>query len=77
MAQDVVLPKLGMAMEEATIIAWTKSVGERLAAGETLAQVETDKAVLEIEAPTAGVLQEIIQPEGAKVAVGTVLARIV
>jgi pyruvate dehydrogenase E2 component (dihydrolipoamide acetyltransferase) len=74
MAVEVVMPKLSDTMEEGTILKWMKQVGETVARGEVLAEVETDKADMELEAATAGVLQEIKVPEGENAAVGAVIA---
>ncbi|MFH1084983.1 MAG: lipoyl domain-containing protein [Chloroflexota bacterium] len=70
---DVRLPQLGMALKKATIVAWLKAVGDAVALGEPIAQVETDKAVGEFESPAAGVLARIVAPAGATVKVGALL----
>lgn len=74
MAQEVRLAKLGPSMKEGLIVAWLKAEGDRVAQGEPLFQVETDKAVTEVEAPASGVLARIAQPQGARVPVGEVVA---
>lgn len=74
MAQEIRLAKLGPSMKEGLIVAWLKGVGDRVAQGEPLFQVETDKAVTEVEAPVGGVLARIFAPDGARVPVGEVVA---
>lgn len=74
MPQDFCLPQLGMNMRQATVVAWLQPEGARLRRGEPLVQVETDKAVEEIEAPSDGVLRRILVAPGKKVAVGAALA---
>lgn len=74
MAQDVRLAKLSPSMKEGLIVAWLKGEGDRVSQGEPLFQVETDKAVTEVEAPASGVLARIVRPEGARVPVGEVVA---
>jgi pyruvate/2-oxoglutarate dehydrogenase complex dihydrolipoamide acyltransferase (E2) component len=55
----ILVPKAGMNMVEATVIAWRKSPGERVEAGEPIVELETDKVELQVEAPASGVLREI------------------
>lgn len=74
MAQEVRLAKLGPSMKEGLIVAWLKKEGDRVTQGEPLFQVETDKAVTEVEAPVSGVLVRVAQGEGARVPVGEVVA---
>jgi pyruvate dehydrogenase E2 component (dihydrolipoamide acetyltransferase) len=61
-------------MEEGTILKWLKQVGDPVAAGEVIAEVETDKADMELEAAASGVLSKIQVAAGEQAAVGTVLA---
>lgn len=77
MAISVVMPALEMAQETGKLIAWRKKEGERVAKGEPLLEVETDKAVLEIEAPADGILAGVKVEEGAVVPVGQTIAWIV
>lgn len=72
----VPLPSLGEAVTEATITRWLKAVGDVVALDEPLLEVSTDKVDTEIAAPAAGVLIEVVEPEDAVVAVGTVVARL-
>src|SRR3954468_16216617 len=71
---DVVMPQLGETVTEGTITRWFKEVGENVAVDEPLFEVSTDKVDSEVPAPTAGVVSEILVPEGETVAVGTRLA---
>lgn len=68
------MPKLSDTMEEGTILKWLKHVGDVVTRGEVLAEVETDKADMELEASTEGVLREITVKEGESAAVGAVIA---
>ena len=60
MIVEVVLPMLGETMDEGKIVEWLVSVGQSVKKGEPIFQVETDKAVLEVESPTDGVLRKIV-----------------
>src|SRR5512137_1209562 len=77
MAISVVMPALEMAQETGKLVAWRKKEGESVAKGEPLLEVETDKAVLEIEAPADGILAGVKVEEGAVVPVGQTIAWIV
>src|SRR5438128_11257731 len=77
MAISVVMPALEIAQETGTLVAWRKKEGEQIAKGEILLEIETDKAVLEIEAPGDGVLAGVRVQEGAVVPVGQTIAWIV
>lgn len=70
------LPRLSMNMEEATVVAWLKAVGETFRAGEALYSIETEKVTSEVEAPCDGTLIEIIAPNGTNVSVGAPICRI-
>ena len=72
----MILPKLGLTMDEGRIVAWHKRVGDTVAAGEVLFEVETDKATMEVESPTAGTLRRILYPADATAPVATVIALI-
>lgn len=74
--QTIIMPKMGDAMEEGTLVRWLKSEGDAVREGEPIAEIATDKATVEIEAPSAGVLREIRVQEGAIVPVNTPLAYI-
>src|SRR3990167_9173496 len=70
----VVMPKLSEAMESGKIIKWLKREGERVAGGDILAEVETDKADVEMEAFGAGVLRKVLVQAGEKAPVGALIA---
>ena len=74
MATEVVMPALGMAQETGRLVRWLKRQGELVEKGEPLMEVETDKAVVEVEAPGDGVLTGVRAHEGDTVPVGTVIA---
>jgi pyruvate dehydrogenase E2 component (dihydrolipoamide acetyltransferase) len=74
MAIEITMPKLTDTMEEGTVVHWFKQVGESVNAGEILAEIETDKANMELEAEQAGVLTAIRVGEGETAVVGAVLA---
>lgn len=76
MAADVVMPRLSDSMEEGTVLRWLKSVGEEVATGDELVEIETDKANMVYEADSAGTLVEIVAAEGATLPIGAVIARI-
>lgn len=71
---DVLMPQLGETVLEGTVTTWYKNIGDSVAKGELLLDVETDKAATEIEAPAEGVLSAINVPAGETVDVGTVVA---
>jgi 2-oxoglutarate dehydrogenase E2 component (dihydrolipoamide succinyltransferase) len=73
---EVKVPQLSESVAEATMLQWKKKVGDTVAADEILIEIETDKVVLEVPAPSAGVLSEIIQGDGATVAAEQLIARI-
>ena len=77
MAFSVVMPALEMAQETGKLIAWRKKEGDRVAKGEPLLEIETDKAVMEIEAPAEGVLAGISAQAGSDIPVGQTIAWIV
>jgi pyruvate dehydrogenase E2 component (dihydrolipoamide acetyltransferase) len=70
----VVMPKLSEAMETGKVIKWLKQEGDRIQGGDILAEVETDKADVEMEAFGAGVLRKILVPAGERAPVGDLLA---
>jgi len=74
MATKVVMEALSPTMEEGRLVAWKKQEGDPVKAGETLAEVETDKAVMELVARADGVLRKIMLPEGSTVPVSAVVA---
>ncbi len=76
MASDVVMPRLSDSMEEGTVLGWMKAVGDEVAVGDELVEIETDKANMVYEADEAGTLVEIVAEEGATLPIGEVIARI-
>ncbi|WP_297366683.1 2-oxoglutarate dehydrogenase complex dihydrolipoyllysine-residue succinyltransferase [Acidocella sp.] len=76
MAADIIVPTLGESVTSATIARWIKKAGEAVAADEPVVELETDKVTVEVNAPAAGVLSEIIAAEGAEVEVGALLGRV-
>ena len=76
MPHEVIMPALGMAQDSGVVVAWHKAVGDTVATGDVLLEVETDKAVVEIEAQADGFLTELRAGEGADVPVGQVIALI-
>jgi 2-oxoglutarate dehydrogenase E2 component (dihydrolipoamide succinyltransferase) len=73
---EVKVPQLSESVAEATLLQWKKQAGQAVSADEILIEVETDKVVLEVPAPAAGVLVEIVQGDGATVLADQLLARI-
>jgi 2-oxoglutarate dehydrogenase E2 component (dihydrolipoamide succinyltransferase) len=73
---EVKVPQLSESVAEATLLQWKKKAGEAVAIDEILIEIETDKVVLEVPAPAAGVLAEIVQADGATVTAEQVIARI-
>ena len=73
---DVKVPQLSESVAEATLLNWKKKAGEAVAVDEILIEIETDKVVLEVPAPAAGVLAEIVQGDGATVAADQLIAKI-
>jgi pyruvate dehydrogenase E2 component (dihydrolipoamide acetyltransferase) len=69
----VVLAKLSPTMEEGTIVKWTKNEGDPVKTGDVLAEIETDKANMEMEALGSGVLRKILVPAGGKAPIGTLI----
>jgi len=73
---DVVMPRLSDSMEEGTVLQWLKSVGDEIAVGDELVEIETDKANMAYESDVAGTLTEILVDEGETVAIGEPIARV-
>jgi pyruvate dehydrogenase E2 component (dihydrolipoamide acetyltransferase) len=74
MSAEITMPQLSDTMTEGTVVKWLKKEGDRVKAGDIIAEVETDKATMEMEAFEAGTLAHIAVPEGQKVAVGATIA---
>ncbi len=76
MSTEIIVPTLGESVTEATVSKWFKAVGDAVAADEPVLELETDKVTLEINAPAAGTLSEIVVAEGSDVEVGALLGTI-
>ena len=73
---EVKVPQLSESVAEATLLQWKKKAGEPVAADEILIEIETDKVVLEVPAPAAGVLAEIVVTDGGTVVSDQLIAKI-
>src|SRR5712692_4630798 len=73
---EVNMPRLSDTMQEGTISRWLKKQGDEVKKGDILAEIETDKATMELEAYDAGILEEILVQEGETVPIGQVVAKI-
>ena len=73
---DIVMPRLSDSMEEGTILQWLKQVGDEVAVGDELVEIETDKANMAYESDVAGTLTEILRQEGETLPIGTPIARV-
>lgn len=73
MASRVIMPKLTDSMEEGVVVKWRKAEGERVESGDVLAEIETDKAVMDLEAFASGTLRKILVSEGTTVSSGTLI----
>ena len=73
---EVKVPQLSESVAEATMLTWKKKAGEAVAIDEILIEIETDKVVLEVPAPSAGVLAEILVADGGTVVAEQLIARI-
>src|SRR6201993_3625950 len=71
---EIQMPKLSDTMTEGTLVSWKKKKGDKVSAGEVIAEIETDKATMEWESPEDGTLTEIYVEEGGKVNVGDRIA---
>lgn len=74
MATSIVMPQLGYDMREGTVVRWIKQEGDEVVANEVIAEIETDKAVVEFKPTTGGVLRRIVAGEGEAVPVGNLIA---
>jgi pyruvate/2-oxoglutarate dehydrogenase complex dihydrolipoamide acyltransferase (E2) component len=73
---DVLLPQFGMGMKDGEILRWLKAVGDRVQDGDILVEVEAAKTTVEVPAPSAGELVEVIAQEGETVQVRAIIARL-
>jgi pyruvate dehydrogenase E2 component (dihydrolipoamide acetyltransferase) len=74
MADTINMPKLGFDMAEGTLVRWAKKVGEPISKGDVLAEIETDKATVEVESSASGVVRRLLVDEGAVVPVNSPIA---
>src|SRR5947209_16431955 len=74
MAKDIVMPKMGYDMTEGKLLRWIKHEGDTIDKGEAIAEIETDKVNIEVEAFDSGVLQRVLVQEGDTVPVGERIA---
>jgi pyruvate dehydrogenase E2 component (dihydrolipoamide acetyltransferase) len=74
MAETISMPKLGFDMAEGTLVRWMKKVGETIAKGDVLAEIETDKATVEVDSSASGVVRKLLVDEGAVVPVNSPIA---
>src|SRR5690554_6022730 len=74
MAKTVVMPQMGYDMDEGTLLRWLKQEGDQVERGEAIAEIETDKVNIEIEAFDSGVLRKTLITEGQTVPVGEAIA---
>lgn len=73
---DIVVPQWGLTMEDATLVVWLKSIGDRVGEGEAIAELETDKTTAELESPFAGTFTELLVEENTDVVPGQIVARL-
>ena len=74
MATAVIMPKQGQSVESCVIVKWNKKEGDKVKAGESICEVETDKAVFEVEAPETGTILKVFYQEGEDVPVLNTIA---
>ncbi len=73
---DFLVPKLSATMETVKVLRWLKQAGDKVAMGEPLVELETDKATMEVESPVDATLDAVLGAEGEDLSVGAVLARL-
>ena len=74
MKKEIIMPKIGLDMEEGTIVKWLKQPGDKIEAGEAIAEIETDKAVTEVECAVSGTVAELVAEEGDEVEITKTIA---
>ena len=74
MAETITMPKLGFDMQEGTLVRWVKSEGENINKGDVLAEIETDKATVEVELSASGIVRKLLVDQGAVVPIGAAIA---
>ena len=74
MAENISMPKLGFDMREGVLVRWVKNEGETIAKGDVLAEIETDKATVEVESSASGVVRRLLASQGDSIPVGATIA---
>src|SRR5258706_16426245 len=74
MAESITMPKLGFDMREGILVRWVKNEGEAINKGDILAEIETDKATVEVESHASGVVRKLLASQGDAIPVGAVMA---
>ncbi len=74
MAETITMPKLGFDMQEGTLVRWVRNEGENINKGDVLAEIETDKATVEVESSASGVVRRLLVDQGTVVPIGTAIA---
>ncbi len=74
MAETITMPKLGFDMQEGTLVRWVRNEGESINKGDVLAEIETDKATVEVESSASGVVRKLLADQGSVVPIGTAIA---
>jgi len=74
MAETITMPKLGFDMQEGTLVRWVRNEGESVNKGDVLAEIETDKATVEVESTASGVVRKLLVGQGAVVPIGAAIA---
>ena len=74
MAETITMPKLGFDMQEGTLVRWVKNEGEDISKGDVLAEIETDKATVEVESSASGIVRRLLVDQGAVVPIGAAIA---
>ncbi len=74
MAETITMPKLGFDMQEGTLVRWVRNEGENINKGDVLAEIETDKATVEVESSATGVIRRLLVDKGAVVPIGAPIA---
>jgi pyruvate dehydrogenase E2 component (dihydrolipoamide acetyltransferase) len=76
MRNEVVMPSVGVGMQEGILLRWYKGPGDRISRGEAIAEIETDKTTMDLESPFAGIVGPLLVEPDALVPVGTVLTTV-
>ncbi|MCL4529337.1 MAG: 2-oxo acid dehydrogenase subunit E2 [Chloroflexi bacterium] len=74
MAETITMPKLGFDMQEGTLVRWVRNEGENINKGDVLAEIETDKATVEVESSASGIVRKLLVDQGAVVPIGAPIA---